>query len=127
MSTVGDFLLERLQEWGVRRVYGYPGDGINGILAAFGRQDAIEFVQTRHEEMAAFEHAEILREEVPVEADCAVVLPFLGVRPRVWSGRGQIHQPVVVFAATRATPLARQRGERRCALAAEPAHSAAGR
>lgn len=47
-------MLERLGQWGVRRVYGYPGDGINGILAALGRQDAIEFVQTRHEEMAAF-------------------------------------------------------------------------
>ena len=54
MATVGDFLLERLQEWGVRRIFGYPGDGINGIMAAFGRQDAVEFIQTRHEEMAAF-------------------------------------------------------------------------
>jgi len=53
-ATVGDFLLERLQQWGVRRVYGYPGDGINGILAAFARQDRIEFVQARHEEMSAF-------------------------------------------------------------------------
>lgn len=53
-TTVGDFLLDRLKQWGVRRIYGYPGDGINGILAAFGRQDAIEFVQSRHEEMSAF-------------------------------------------------------------------------
>jgi pyruvate dehydrogenase (quinone) len=53
-ATVGDFLLQRLSQWGVKRVFGYPGDGINGILGAFGRQDAIEFVQPRHEEMAAF-------------------------------------------------------------------------
>ncbi|MEC4718917.1 thiamine pyrophosphate-requiring protein [Noviherbaspirillum sp. CPCC 100848] len=53
-ATVGDFILQRLQQWKVRRVYGYPGDSINGIMGAFGRQDAIEFVQTRHEEMAAF-------------------------------------------------------------------------
>ena len=53
-TTVGDFLLDRLGQWGVRRVYGYPGDGINGILAAFGRQDTLEFIQSRHEEMSAF-------------------------------------------------------------------------
>lgn len=53
-ATVGDFLLQRLGEWGVRRVYGYPGDGINGIVGAFGRQERIEFIQPRHEEMAAF-------------------------------------------------------------------------
>jgi pyruvate dehydrogenase (quinone) len=53
-TTVGDFLLQRLHAWGVRRVFGYPGDGINGIMGAFGRTDAIEFVQARHEELAAF-------------------------------------------------------------------------
>lgn len=53
-ETVGDFLLKRLSEWGVHRIYGYPGDGINGIVGAFGRRDDMEFVQTRHEEMAAF-------------------------------------------------------------------------
>ncbi|CAN7269792.1 thiamine pyrophosphate-requiring protein [Pseudoduganella sp. LjRoot289] len=53
-ATVGDFLLQRLGEWGVRRVFGYPGDGINGIVGAFGRQERIEFIQPRHEEMAAF-------------------------------------------------------------------------
>ena len=52
--TVGDFLLQRLDEWRVGRIYGYPGDGINGILAAMRRQDRIRFVQTRHEELAAF-------------------------------------------------------------------------
>jgi pyruvate dehydrogenase (quinone) len=54
-ATVGDFLLKRLAAWGVHRVYGYPGDGINGIMGAFGRtEEKIEFVQTRHEELAAF-------------------------------------------------------------------------
>jgi pyruvate dehydrogenase (quinone) len=53
-STVADFLLKRLSEWGIRRIYGYPGDGINGIMAALGRTDAFEFIQTRHEELAAF-------------------------------------------------------------------------
>jgi pyruvate dehydrogenase (quinone) len=53
-QTVGDFLLQRLSQWGVRRIYGYPGDGINGIMGAFGRTKDIEFVQARHEELAAF-------------------------------------------------------------------------
>jgi pyruvate dehydrogenase (quinone) len=54
-KTVGDFLFSRLQQWGIRRVFGYPGDGINGIVSALGRAgDAIEFVQVRHEEEAAF-------------------------------------------------------------------------
>lgn len=53
-ATVGDFILERLAAWGVRRVFGYPGDGINGIASALGRQDRIDFVQVRHEEEAAF-------------------------------------------------------------------------
>jgi pyruvate dehydrogenase (quinone) len=52
--TAADFLLRRLGEWNVRRIYGYPGDGINGIMGALGRQDTIEFIQTRHEELAAF-------------------------------------------------------------------------
>jgi pyruvate dehydrogenase (quinone) len=54
--TVGDHLLGRLREWGVDVVFAYPGDGINGILAAWGRAgDQPQFVQARHEEMAAFE------------------------------------------------------------------------
>ncbi|WIM12840.1 thiamine pyrophosphate-requiring protein [Enhydrobacter sp.] len=54
-TTVGDFLFARLQQWGVKRVFGYPGDGINGIVSALGRaRDTIEFVQVRHEEEAAF-------------------------------------------------------------------------
>ncbi|HEV3153353.1 MAG TPA: thiamine pyrophosphate-requiring protein [Candidatus Baltobacteraceae bacterium] len=49
------FLLQRLVEWGVKRIYGYPGDGINGLLGALEDfSDQIEFIQVRHEEMAAF-------------------------------------------------------------------------
>lgn len=54
-QTVSEFMLDRLYEWGVRRIYGYPGDGINGIMGAIGRKPGkIEFVQVRHEEEAAF-------------------------------------------------------------------------
>lgn len=54
-ETVSDFLVKRLSEWGVKRIYGYPGDGINGIMGALNRaSDAMEFVQVRHEEMSAF-------------------------------------------------------------------------
>jgi len=54
MNT-SDFLLERLVDWGFYRVYGYPGDGINGIMGAFDRiGDKLRFIQVRHEEMAAF-------------------------------------------------------------------------
>src|SRR3954462_2259889 len=53
-ASVSDFLLRRLHEHGVTRIYAYPGDGINGLLGAFHDFDGIEFVQTRHEELAAF-------------------------------------------------------------------------
>jgi len=54
-ETVADVLLARLREWGVKQVFGYPGDGINGLLAAWGRaKNDPQFVQARHEEMAAF-------------------------------------------------------------------------
>ncbi|HTI39374.1 MAG TPA: thiamine pyrophosphate-requiring protein [Vicinamibacterales bacterium] len=53
--TVGDYLIQRLSSWGVSRIYGYPGDGINGIIGALERaQDRMRFIQVRHEEMAAF-------------------------------------------------------------------------
>ncbi|GAA3935311.1 thiamine pyrophosphate-requiring protein [Actinomadura viridis] len=55
-TTVADHLLDRLREWGVEQVFGYPGDGINGLLAAWGRAgDRPRFIQSRHEEMSAFE------------------------------------------------------------------------
>jgi pyruvate dehydrogenase (quinone) len=54
-KTVGDFLVERLHAWGVRKIFGYPGDGINGVFGALNRANGgIEFIQARHEEMAAF-------------------------------------------------------------------------
>src|ERR1700743_129392 len=54
-QTVGDFLVQRLVEWGIPRIYGYPGDGINGIMGALHRaEEKIDFIQVRHEENAAF-------------------------------------------------------------------------
>ena len=64
-ATVSEFLIDRLHAWGVRRIFGYPGDGINGLIAAIDAHqkarrdagdagDAIDFVQVRHEEQAAF-------------------------------------------------------------------------
>ncbi|HEY1963091.1 MAG TPA: thiamine pyrophosphate-requiring protein [Rhizomicrobium sp.] len=54
-QTVGDFIFSRMREWGVKRVFGYPGDGINGIVSALGRlKGEVEFIQVRHEEEAAF-------------------------------------------------------------------------
>jgi pyruvate dehydrogenase (quinone) len=55
-QTVADYLLERLREWGIEKVFSFPGDGINGLLAAWQRADnRPTFIQARHEEMAAFE------------------------------------------------------------------------
>src|SRR3954464_6406941 len=80
MTTVADELLSRLREWGVEQVFGYPGDGINGILGAFSRaDDQPRFIQSRHEEMSAFE---------------AVGFAKFGDRPGVCmatSGPGAIH------------------------------------
>src|SRR6201986_2073690 len=51
---VGDFVIQRLHAWGVHRIYGYPGDGINGVLGARQRGGQHEVLPVRHEEMAAF-------------------------------------------------------------------------
>ena len=54
-ETASDYLIKRITQWGLKRIYGYPGDGINGIIGAIDRAgDAIDYVQVRHEEMAAF-------------------------------------------------------------------------
>ena len=65
-KKVSDFLLQRLHEWGVRRIYGYPGDGVNGLMGALDRAgDQFKLVRARHEEMCAFmacAHAKFTRE-----------------------------------------------------------------
>ena len=54
-QTVGEFFVQRLKDWGVRTIFGYPGDGINGVLQGLEKSsDDFVFVQARHEEMAAF-------------------------------------------------------------------------
>ncbi len=54
-QTVGEFFVERLKTWGIRTIFGYPGDGINGVLRGLQKHDEdFLFVQARHEEMAAF-------------------------------------------------------------------------
>jgi pyruvate dehydrogenase (quinone) len=54
-ELVADYVLRRLKQWGVHRIYGYPGDGINAFLGALDRAEGDpEIIQTRHEETAAF-------------------------------------------------------------------------
>src|SRR3954454_25200088 len=53
-QNVAEFILSRLNEWGVDKIYGYPGDGINGLLGAFHKVEKPEFIQVRHEEIASF-------------------------------------------------------------------------
>src|SRR5438270_3470087 len=54
-ETVSDFIVHRLKEWGINRIYGYPGDGINGVMAALRKAgDKPRFIQSRHEELSAF-------------------------------------------------------------------------
>ena len=55
MATVSDYLFDRVAQWGIKRIYGYPGDGINGLVAALQKaKDTFELIQVRHEEMSAF-------------------------------------------------------------------------
>src|SRR5437764_10087824 len=54
-ETVGDFVAKRIAEWGIQRIYAYPGDGINGVIAGLRKNgDKPRFIQVRHEEMSAF-------------------------------------------------------------------------
>jgi pyruvate dehydrogenase (quinone) len=52
--NAGDFLVDRVKTWGIGRIYGYPGDGINGVIGSIQRDGGIDLIQVRHEEMAAF-------------------------------------------------------------------------
>jgi pyruvate dehydrogenase (quinone) len=102
---VSDFLLERLLDWGVRRIYAYPGDGINGLLGAFGRLgDRIDFVQVRHEEMAAFmacAHAKFTGE---VGVCMATSGPgAIHLLNGLYDAKGD-HQPVVAIVGQTARP-----------------------
>jgi pyruvate dehydrogenase (quinone) len=79
-QTVASYMLSRLSEWGVERVFGYPGDGINGLMGAWHEhEDEIEFVQCRHEEIAAFAATAAAK----VSGDVAVCMAT--------SGPGAIH------------------------------------
>ena len=79
-QTVGDYIWTRLHAWGVRRVFGYPGDGIAGLMGALDRTEgAIDFVQARHEEMAALMAAATAK----FSADVGIVVAT--------SGPGAIH------------------------------------
>ena len=96
-QTVASYMLSRLTEWGVKRVFGYPGDGINGLMGAWHEhEDELDFIQCRHEEIAAF----AATAEAKVTGDVGVCMAT--------SGPGAIHllnglydakldhQPVVV-------------------------------
>ena len=69
MPDTAQFILNRLTEWGIKRIYGYPGDGINGLMGAFHEVgDKLEFIQTRHEEIASFAAcAHVLSSDFPAQ------------------------------------------------------------
>ena len=91
-ATVSDFFWKRMSEWRIRRVFGYPGDGINGLLGALNRaKDRFEFIQTRHEELAAFmacAHAKFTGEIgvcLATSGPCAIHL-LNGLYDAAWGG-----------------------------------------
>ena len=132
--TVADYLLERLREWDVDHVFGYPGDGINGIIAALGRADDVpRFVQARHEEMAAFEgwatpssaanRACAWRRAAPAPSTCGARRRMYGPgRPAAGSNDGKRRRPRENDAGTGPgpSPAHRPRTRRRAVTCAEP-------
>src|SRR5690625_8010078 len=68
-DTVGDFILRRLTDWGVQRIFGYPGDGISGLMGALGRASSrFDYVRVRHEEMSGF--MAVCQDQVSGEVSC---------------------------------------------------------
>ncbi len=101
-NTVADHLIERLLEWNVDTIYGYPGDGINGIMGAMDRHtERFRFVQTRHEELAAFMACAHAKFSGEVGAVCVKVVAA-SIERRRWPTR-------------RPTSAARSQSRRPCA------------
>ncbi len=93
--TVAGYLLSRLREWGVEHVFAFPGDGINGILAAWTDESlhAPAFIQSRHEEMSAFEavgYAKYATSDPSDQGARTTTAPRLGVCMAT-SGPGAVH------------------------------------
>lgn len=96
ITTTSDQILERLHQWGVRRVFGYPGDGINGLLGAFDRiGERMQFVQARHEELRS-------------RADRVARLPEARTRSGQRAAADQDRGPLRMSAAASAPPVSDQ-------------------
>ena len=88
-QTVGDFILQRLTDWGVKRVFGYPGDGINGIMGAMGRAfDRFDYVRVRHEDQRS-SHGHGADTDIVVASAKAYISAINHVLSRTGTTRGQ--------------------------------------
>jgi hypothetical protein len=72
---VGDFIVERLHAWGVGRIYGYPGDGISGVIGALQRAGNMEFIQVGHEEWPPSWLSHTLSLQANWECACPLAVP----------------------------------------------------
>lgn len=96
MTTVADFVLARLREWGIHRIYGYPQDGINAFLGALDRTDAgPEFIQARHEGMAAAMASG--HTKFTGELGCCVRRRHGSAPPRDQAGTGRAQRPALRY------------------------------
>ena len=107
-KNVSEFVVERMREWGVRRVFGYPGDGIAGLDVAVDDADkegALKFVQVRHEEMAAFMAAAHAKFTGEVGVCMATSGPgAVHLLNGLYDARLD-HQPVVALVGQHGTPV----------------------